>query len=77
MAKSTYIIDAGTLGDLINAAENWCEELENHIIPETLDENADEIPGYEKDLAATGASLKATRLAMQTQDGLDNHDNIS
>lgn len=76
MAKGTYIIDAGTLGDLISAADNWAEELENHIIPETLDEHSDEIPGYENDLSATSASLKAARLAMQTQDGIDNNHNI-
>lgn len=71
MNKSTYIIDAGTLGDLIIAAENWADELGGHIIPGTLDEHSDEIPGYERDLAQTGMSLKAARLA------IDNQDNIS
>lgn len=68
MATETVEIDRATLNILMQSASEWCDELEGHIIPDTADGNADEVPGMERELESVGRALVAARRAMKRED---------
>lgn len=72
MAKSMYLIDRGTLEDLLDAAELWIAMVESRRPDEEDEADMTEFLSdqahYEQVAAQAGLSVKAARFAVKCQE---------
>lgn len=67
MIRKAVTIPADTLTVLIDAAANWCDELDEYIIPNAEETSAEDAFAYHTESAATHLAVGLARAAAREE----------